>query len=216
MDKEKTKAQEEARKKLTAFVIDQMKKGASKEAIVAKITEAGIESSQAAALVNAIEIQAQAASEEEELSAGSIVGALAGGLVAAVGGGIAWGLIVKATGYEIGYMATGIGLLTGFAVVFFSGKKGQVLQLIAVLSALIGIGMGKYTAFYYVLNEFVTIEYGEAAAGLVNIFSSEVFTLFFQSLTEMASFYDVLWILLAIVAAWRIPRGLGIRQANKS
>jgi hypothetical protein len=55
---------------------------------------------------------------------------LGGGLAAAAGGGI-WGLIVIATGYVIGIMAWGIGLLAGCAVVFFHVvKKGHHFRLL--------------------------------------------------------------------------------------
>ncbi len=55
---------------------------------------------------------------------------IGGGLAAVVGGGL-WGLIVSLTGYVIGYMALGIGLLCGYAVVLFSrGGKGMPLQVV--------------------------------------------------------------------------------------
>ena len=43
---------------------------------------------------------------------------LVGGVLAASVGGVLWGLIVKWTEYEIGYMAVGLGLLCGFGVLY--------------------------------------------------------------------------------------------------
>ena len=208
------KVQEEAKKKVVNFVLEQMKQGVPKASIVSRLTESGIDHLHATEIVNAVEKQVDQAQEEEKLSTASIVIAVAGGGVAAIIGGIIWGLIVIATDYEIGYMATGIGLLTGFAVVFFSGKKGLVLQIIAVVSALVGIVIGKYITFYAILKDYVATEYGAAAAQEVSILSAELIDFFFESIGALASPYDILWIILAIVAAWRIPRGLGIRRES--
>lgn len=208
------KAQEEAKKKISTFVLDQMKQGVPKTSIVSRLTETGIDHLHAVEIVDAIESEVARAQEQEELTPASIGVAIAGGAVAAIVGGIIWGLIVIATDYEIGYMATGIGLLTGFAVVFFSSKKGLVLQIIAVVSALVGIWIGKYITFYAILKDYIAIEYGEAAAQQVSILSSELIDFFFESFLALASPYDILWVILAIVAAWRIPKGLGIRKQS--
>jgi dipeptide/tripeptide permease len=49
--------------------------------------------------------------------------ALLAGSVAAVLGGIAWGLVVKWTGYEAGILALGVGLLAAFAVYRSTGGR---------------------------------------------------------------------------------------------
>jgi acyl carrier protein len=208
------KANEEAKKKIVNFVVDQMRQGVPRTSIVSRLTETGIDHLHAVEIVDAVEKQVERGQEEEEVTATSIGVAIASGAVAAIIGGIIWGLIVIATDYEIGYMATGIGLLTGFAVVFFSGKKGLILQIIAVVSALVGIVVGKYITFYAILKDYVASEYGQAAAQQVSILSSELIDFFFESIGDLASPYDILWIILAIVAAWRIPRGLGIPRKN--
>jgi acyl carrier protein len=158
------KANEEAKKKIVNFVVDQMRQGVPRTSIVSRLTETGIDHLHAVEIVDAVEKQVERGQEEEEVTATSIGVAIASGAVAAIIGGIIWGLIVIATDYEIGYMATGIGLLTGFAVVFFSGKKGLILQIIAVVSALVGIVVGKYITFYAILKDYVASEYGQAAA----------------------------------------------------
>lgn len=42
--------------------------------------------------------------------------AIVGGMVAAIAGGIAWAVVTVASGYQIGWMAIGIGFLVGMAV----------------------------------------------------------------------------------------------------
>jgi hypothetical protein len=73
----------------------------------------------------------------EEVGGAFPTAALAG-LVAAVAGGVAWGLIVRWSGYEVGFVAWGIGFLVGSAV-----------ALAAVWSAFdaLWIGLAVVTAF---------------------------------------------------------------------
>ena len=80
----------------------------------------------------------------------SLLPALGAGLVAAIVGGVIWGLIVKISDYEVGIIAWGIGFVAGTAVVFASrGAKGQRLQVIAVVSALVGVLLGKYLSYAF-------------------------------------------------------------------
>lgn len=147
-----------------------------------------------------------ATSLREEGSAVLLRG-LVGGLAAAVVGGLAWGLTVSATDYEIGFLAWGIGLLAGAAVVAASGgERGRSLQAVAVLCGALGIVLGKYLAFVDVLKDVVRAEFGAAAAAEVSVFSSRVISFFVEELGVVFSGYDLLWVGLAVVTAWRIPR----------
>src|SRR6266508_5834458 len=91
----------------------------------------------------------------EDRSAASIwFPAVLAGLVAAVAGGIAWGLIVKWSDYEIGFAAWGIGFFTGIAVLWATrGTRGLPFQAIAVVCALLGILIGKYLGFAWIVQE---------------------------------------------------------------
>jgi hypothetical protein len=133
-----------------------------------------------------------------------------GGLLGAVVGGIVWGLILQFTEYEVGYVAWGIGLLCGWAVGYFSlGGRGLIFQLVAIISSVFGIFLGKYYGFYVILKEIVAEDYGAEAATEISVFSLDVFFFFIESLTELASFYDILWVGLAVYTAWRM---LGIKK----
>ncbi len=66
---------------------------------------------------------------------------IAGGLVAALIGAIIWGFISSLTGFQIGWMAIGIGFLVGYAVKIFGkgseisfGFAGAVLALLGCLA----------------------------------------------------------------------------------
>jgi hypothetical protein len=90
-----------------------------------------------------------------------MVGALLGGLVAAAVGGGAWAAIGYATGYEIGWLAWGIGLLVGVGVHFGGkGKLGTHTGLLAGALAALAVAGGKYGVVYATLDR----ELGSAPA----------------------------------------------------
>ena len=121
--------------------------------------------------------------------------ALLAGLAAAIAGGIAWGLVVKWTDYEVGIAAWGVGALVGFAVATAAGsRRGEDLQLAAVVFALLGVLLGKYLAFAFVVRE----EFG----GAIGLLSRDMLSLFRDSLREVFGLFDLLWAGLAVVTAW--------------
>jgi signal peptidase I len=117
------------------------------------------------------------------------------GLVAALAGGLAWGLIVKWTEYEVGFVAWGIGFLTAAAVLRAAGgRKSGALQVVAVVSALLGVLLGKYLGFAWTVQE----ELGVAAG----VLSGEMLSLFRENLSQIFGRFDLLWIGLAVASAW--------------
>ena len=133
---------------------------------------------------------------------GSLLPAIAVGLVAAIVGGVVWGLIVKISDYEIGIIAWGIGFLAGTAVVLATrGAKGQPLQVIAVICALVGVLLGKYLSF-----AFSVQDEADAAGVSIGLVSSDMFRLFRENLDIVFSFFDLLWVGFAVFSAWRIPK----------
>ncbi len=138
---------------------------------------------------------------EDRSAAGIYVPAILAGLVAAVAGGIAWGLIIKWTDYEVGFVAWGIGFLTGIAVLTASrGSRGLPFQAIAIVCALLGIAVGKYLGFVWALQEAAE-DAGVAIS--IPIFSSDTINLFFDELGEVFGLFDLLWTGFAVYSAWR-------------
>ena len=138
---------------------------------------------------------------EDRSAAGTYVPAILAGLVAAVAGGIAWGLIVKWTEYEIGFAAWGIGFLVGIAVLAATrGARGLPFQAIAIVCALLGIVLGKYLGFVWVLQEAA-----EDAGGVISIpvFSSDTIDVFRNNLDVVFDWIDLLWVGFAVYTAWR-------------
>ena len=132
----------------------------------------------------------------------SLLPAIGAGLVAALVGGIAWGLIVKLSNYEIGIVAWGIGFIAGTAVVVASrGAKGRSLQVIAVVAALLGVLLGKYLSYAFALQEDA-----EAAGVSIGLVSGDMFRFFREDLGDIFDLFDLLWVGFAVFTAWRIPQ----------
>ena len=132
----------------------------------------------------------------------SLLPAIAAGLAAALVGGIVWGLIVKISDYEVGFVAWGIGFIAGTAVVLASrGAKGPRLQVIAIVSALLGILLGKYLSYAFVVQD-------EAKSFGANIghVSGDMISFFREDLDAVFSLFDLLWVGFAVFTAWRIPQ----------
>jgi hypothetical protein len=132
--------------------------------------------------------------EEERPAAARLLPAIGAGLVAAIVGGVVWGLIVKWTDYEVGFV--------GLAVVTATrGARGPVFQVVAVVCALLGILLGKYLSFAWVLQEVAESQ----TQGLVEIsvLSTDTVDLFREELDTVFDWIDILWVGLAVYTAWR-------------
>jgi len=212
MSSNQTQSQKDALGKLYSFVLDQMKAGVDNATISQKLVATGLGSSDASQLVEKIHYEAMKKARAEQFDGSIVVPAvLGGGLAAAVGGSI-WALIVIATGYEIGIVAWGIGILAGLGVVLFSkGQRGLPLQLIAVFTGALGVVIGKYGTFFYFFRKAIEGKFGAEAASNVGFFSEKAVDSFSQNIASMLSPFDLLWVALAVMTAWKIPRGLGIK-----
>lgn len=73
--------------------------------------------------------------------------ALAAGLAAALLAGGLWAMLVFLTGYEIGYVAWGVGLLVGVAMSRVTSRRTQQLAYAAAALAIIGLLAGKIFIF---------------------------------------------------------------------
>lgn len=205
---------EEILQQIYAFVAEQMKNGTDKSSIVQELVSKGMEEEEATQFVEVAHAQILEAAQNEQLTLHSLVLAIAGGGIAAILGGVLWGWIAFGTGYEIGYVALGIGFICGFAVVLLSkGKKGVPFQIIALLTSILGIAVGKYTTFFFFFKEFVEKEYGLNAASHLTMFSGDTIQVFVESIQTGSglSWLDITWIALAAISAWKIPQGLGIK-----
>ncbi|NOX55059.1 MAG: hypothetical protein GXP27_11610 [Planctomycetes bacterium] len=212
MSQEKEMSAEEAAQQFHAFVLDQMKAGASKARIVDRAVDMGLERDDAEEAVGTFYDSIMETAREQEMVSGDLLRGICGGVAAAVVGGVIWGVIVIATGYEVGYVAWALGLLAGVTVVLATrGKRGVPLQVVAIASSVMGILIGKYVIFYHFVKKAIEEEMGAAMARELSVFSVGLMSLFLESMGALLSGFDLLWVVLAVLTAWRIPKGLGIQ-----
>jgi len=74
------------------------------------------------------------------------IGAIIAGAIAAIVAGVIWGAIAAFTGREVGYVALGVGILVGFAVIKMTPERSAKVGLIAAVLALLGLFVGKMLA----------------------------------------------------------------------
>jgi hypothetical protein len=135
----------------------------------------------------------------DERGISPLLPAVGAGLVAAIACGAIWGLIVKWSEYEVGFVAWGIGFVVAMAVLFATrGARGIPYQAVAIVFALLGILLGKYLGY-----AFAVQEQAEAAGVELGLFSSELRTFFREDLESVFGLFDLLWIGLAVFTAWR-------------
>ena len=75
-----------------------------------------------------------------------IPGVVIAGAVAAVIGAIIWAVITRLTGYQIGFMAIGIGILVGVTVRVASDQGGMEMGLLGGVLSLFGVVLGNLMA----------------------------------------------------------------------
>ena len=145
---------------------------------------------------------------DQEAAALTYIMAAIGGLVGAVVGGIIWAAIAIIANLEIGYVAIGVGALAGWGVVMGTNRrKGLPFQSIAVVTALFGLFVGKYLAAVFFYRDVLIGEFGEAVVneiGLGPLFT-DVFQFFPDYLSASFEIIDILFVVIAIAAAWGIP-----------
>lgn len=140
------------------------------------------------------------------------------GLLVAFIGGLIWSLISIATGYEIGFMAIGLGTAAGIFVSRFRWWfRMSIIRAVAIGSSILGIFIGKFIAFYYFFIQGFReglIEGGltEAEASLISPSLGLVLETFFQNLSEIFGGFGVICVILALIAAWRLPRSVSKRK----
>ncbi len=197
---------------LEVMIAEQLGSGKNRTEVVRNLVQSGMTESEANQAVERIYFQLKKSVQEEEFSGEVLVPALLGGLIAAVVSGAIWGAIAIWTGYEVGYVAWGVGLLCGMGVVMMSqGKRGMPLQVIAVVASVLGIVIGKYMFFFDWVKGGVVAEKGAEFAEGLSMFSMGMIQYFGEDLVAMASGFDLLWVGLAVYTAWSIPKASGLK-----
>lgn len=88
---------------------------------------------------------------------GNFLFAIFAGLAASLIGAVIWTVITVVTNYQIGFMAIGVGFLTGFAVQYFGRGSSPAFGGIGAAFALVGCILG---------NLFSIVHFGTAETGM--------------------------------------------------
>lgn len=104
---------------------------------------------------------------------GSLGLAIVGGGVAALIGAAVWGGIAKGTGYEIGWIALGIGFLCGVAVRALGKGSTPPFRAVGAATALSGVVLGKiFTILWVVSDTGESISFADAVGFLPQTFGA--------------------------------------------
>jgi hypothetical protein len=119
--------------------------------------------------------------------------AIAGALI----GAVVWAAITAATGYQIGYMALGVGLLAGYAMRVLAGRT-RAGGIIAGVVALAGCVLGNLAATAVMVAQHEHYPIGAVLLGLARApaFAAELLRAQFQLM-------DLLFYAIAVYAGYR-------------
>jgi hypothetical protein len=71
---------------------------------------------------------------------------IVGGLMAAVTGAVVWAVVTVVTGYQIGWLAVGVGFLVGITIRYTGRGSTMAYSLIGAVLALLGCVAGNFFA----------------------------------------------------------------------
>ena len=83
----------------------------------------------------------------------SMVGGFLAGAAAALVGAGAWALVTVLTGYQIGFMAIGVGFLVGLAVQFAGKGINKMFGVMGAALALVGCLLGNYLTIVHFVGQ---------------------------------------------------------------
>lgn len=127
-------------------------------------------------------------SREQLLAEENLPKGLLCGVVAALVGAAVWGLVSVSTGYQIGYMAIGVGFLVGLAMRIGKGVR-PIFGIIGAALALLSCALGDYFSMIgYVAQEY-ELSYMET---LTSVPVGDVVSALIENLLSMtALFYGI-------------------------
>lgn len=142
----------------------------------------------------------------QEPTASGLAAAVAGGLAGALAGAAVWAGVAMATDLEVGYVAILVGFLAGLGVKLGARKqRGVVLQCIAAGLAVVGLLAAKYMVFAY-----VAVKVGRENGVDLSYLDTRFLSVFPEVLGETINGFDALFLVLALVAAYRVPKANAI------
>ena len=191
------------------FVINQLRAGAEPTAVIETLIAQGVGRAQASYLVENSQTAIMDMATAEQVDGRAIALGTVGGVLGASLGGAVWALVASSMNTQLGLIAWGIGGLCGYAVVLFARpKRGTPLQVVAIITSVLGIAIGKFGWFYLFARSQFAEQGGDPTE--INAFSPEFIEAFLATLPDMLSGFDLIFVGLAVVTAWGIPKAGGL------
>ena len=129
---------------------------------------------------------------EQNLLAGAL-----GGIVASIGGAAAWAMVTVVTGYQIGFMAIGVGLLVGYAVRFLGKGITPPFGIVGGALALVGCAVGNLLAVTAIIAGNDDVPLLEALTQLTPALSWDLMVAFFSPM-------DLLFYAIAVYEDYKL------------
>ena len=124
-----------------------------------------------------------------------LLGVVAGVLAAGAGAGI-WAVITFATGYQIGFMAIGIGFLVGFAVRSLGQGVANSFGILGAVLALGGSALGNLLAITAIVADQQGVAFPSAVAQLRPSIIQQLMVAYFNTM-------DLVFYAIALYFAYR-------------
>lgn len=121
--------------------------------------------------------------------------AVVSGVIAGIIGAILWGIITIKTGYQIGYVALGIGAGVGYTIRYFGKGIQKIFGITGAIIAFLSVVLGNLISII----GLIAIEF---EVGFFEVFSVFDFSYFPDIMKETFSFMDVVFYLIAIVEGY--------------
>lgn len=129
-------------------------------------------------------------------------GALALGACGAIFAALVWATVSIFMQIRIGYLAVGLGWLSGTGVVRGSGGQRGVPWMVAGgACGLLGFSLG-----WYIIAASVSIEALGLASGIPSYFRGDVFLFVLSHMQDLSTRMDPLWLMLSVGTAAFVPR----------
>jgi hypothetical protein len=184
---------EQALRDAKAYVRDMLARGASVADADAAIARVDLNDRRPEHVVDEVHAELLAERAHEALRPGDLARGAAGAVAGAVVAAAAWAAVVSVTGYQIGFVALGVGLVVGgFARRASGGRTGS--QLVVVVAAL--------TVVAYALGKYLTIwaQVRKDVPGLSPL-SRPLFELVRHDPGAFVDGFDLLWLGIALSVA---------------
>lgn len=130
--------------------------------------------------------------EEQNLTGGALAG-----LAAAVAGAAVWAVITVATGYQIGWMAIGVGFLVGLSVRLAGKGIDKSFGVAGALLALVGCLLGNFLTVVHFVAEAWELGYFDTLSRLDPAAVPELMTITFSPI-------DLLFYALALYQGYKL------------